>query len=232
MILIVEFYNGILIIVGIIILIILIYTFSVVRNKQINKRVIKHSEYIKGLSQINDKYKPLFHNHVSSNTMTIRLNSKRQFDKFNYNKYGCSYILQNSTVYAKVIEKLESNRKLLAEYRDEIKLLKYTNDPMVAKLCRIKLNDLIKREIKLSSKFILHPVTNYSLIIEWQYISPAGRNFYSDSRIFDLDFIKQLLFNQEESLHNEYYSPNFKSNKSGKNNGETYSLDDIDDVVD
>lgn len=222
---------GLLVTLGVIAAIVVLVIVLSVRNNKLNNLVKQNSEYVKAINTLNTKYK--FNSvYSTSDTKTFHLNSKRQYDTFDYNKKGSAYIRENSGKYGQIIRSLESNREMLKKYKDEIKALKHTSDPAIAEKCKMKLNSFTKREIKIASKLIKNPQTNYSIIIRWEYTSPAGRNHYSNSCTFGYDSIKRLVVPQQQIYTNTYTYQNPRPAPKPKVTEPSVSIDDIEDLDD
>ena len=220
-----------LIALGIILVIVALVIVLLVRNNRLNNLVRQNSEYVHAIIAINNKYS---FNHVypTSDSTTFYLKSKRQFDTFDYKKRGSAYISENSQKYGPIINSLENNREMLVKYKEEIGSLKNTSDPSVAGKCKMKLNKFVKREIKIGSKLIKRPQTNFFIIIKWKYTSPAGRNSYSNDITFGYDIIKHLVMPQTQVFTKTVKSQRPKPKSRSKLSEPLVSFDDIPNIDD
>ena len=214
----------------------------IVHNNKVNKKVKENSPYVKDFIALNNRYKFKTIG-AKSDTKTVYLNTKRQFDTFDYVKKGSAFIRENSSRYLSIVSSIDFNKSMLEKYNKEIKELKHTSDEQIATNCKLKLKNFIKRETNIVSKMIQKPQTNFSLIFKWEYTSPAGRNHYSRYCTFSYNDIKSVV----EPLKPVYtwsagYSENRPQNYSPKTEtprnptpkapNKVVTLDDIEDLDD
>ena len=114
------------------------------------------------------------------------LNSKAQFDRFDYAKSFTSQINQNRDYYKMLFLSLRYNRDLLLKYKSACKQLP---DYMAEN----SLNDLHfpystyhRLEETICKEALLSPTTDINITCHAQYQSPQGRNSYHGERVFNM----------------------------------------------
>lgn len=215
-------------------LIFLVIFFSLLNEKK-NNKVLKNSHYIAQIKQINSNY--VFESiSKASESRTFYLNSKRQFDYFDFYKKRDEIIKDNLGYYELLITKIDLNIQKLSEYNKVLEELPVTSDETIARENKMSLKSFVKRELKLGAKLIKHPVTSYNLRLHWEYTSPAGRNHYSDHKDFSLSDIRTIVKmysvtrNYYETIPSSSGSQFTKPRPQQQYNEKTYSNDDIEDV--
>lgn len=222
--------------VGIIFLIILgvgalILIAFLIYNGVQNKKVEKSSPYLKALKEINEKYS--FHTiRPKQDKKIFYLNSKRQYDNFDYPRKCDAYIKDNAYKYSLMVDKVESNKKKLAEYDREIEKAKELTTEETAASVKMKYKNYLKREYKLASKMHKKPDLSFSIYFGWEYTSPAGRNHYSRYCVYDYSNIKSLVFIRKYEAPKETYKPRVTpvSPIKPRTEQKTVTLDDIEDL--
>lgn len=218
------------------IFLIFLIIFFYVLNKKKNKRVLLASPYIKEIKEVNKKY--IFQTLPrSSETKTFYLNSKRAYDNFDFYKRRGEFAIENLSYYQQVIQKINYNVSIFAEYKNELSRIRTTFDKSLAKANKMSLKSFRIREIKLGNKLIKRPQMSYSLRIRWEYTSPAGRNHYSNCRECSFNDIKSLVQQftntaKPESYYSDSRPRNTYSPSRSRSNEKIYTNDDIEDVGD
>ena len=190
------------------------------------------SPYIKSIKELNKKY--TFETIQKSNdSKSFILNSKRQFDTFDFNKKGKEYIKDNLGYFNKIIEKIKINKKRYSEYTEELARIRITTNKKLAKSYRMPLKSYNKREIKFGRQFFRHPQVTYSFRISWSYTSPGGRNSYRNYKSYSFDeivsIVNQLSLSSNKANAN---SVQYSKNNEQKANIQqsNYSSDGIEEV--
>ena len=222
-------YTGIIVAIVVVLFIVLVIVVSVIDRKQ-NALVNANSPYLKEIRLINSKYN-FVNIRTTTESKTFYLNSKKQFDNFNYQKRGTFFVRENQGHFAQIVESIKMNRKLLTSYNAEIKAAKNTSDERIADACRMKLQKFVKKENALVTKLIIHPTVNYSLVIKWEYTSPAGRNHYSDKVTFNFDELEEII-NIRPGTYIVIGENNRDYSSNRKNTVPMLSINDIDDLDD
>ena len=212
----------------------LIVFFSIFNSVR-NKRVLSSSPYIKSIREINKKYGF----QVLANTYetkTFHLNSKRAFDNFDYYKRRSEFFIDNLYHFQGIVEKIDFNISSYKQYREELVSIPLTNDAELAKMNKMSLKAFNSREKKLANKMIKIPQMNYSLRIQWEYTSPAGRNHYSFYRDNTYEDIKSIVRCPPTRAKNDYIRPKPQptfpavTNRKPQAPRRVYTNDDIDDI--
>ena len=161
-------------------------------NSLRNKRVLASSPYIASILELNKKYK--FETILDPNEVaSIPLNSKKSFDNFNVEKRFDSLISDRLPHFQSRLKEVEHNIEAYSLYKKELASIPLTSDEALAKKCHMPLKSFQERELRLGERFLMHPTTDYSLEMKWHYTSPAGRNYYSNSRSYSYRDVKSAV---------------------------------------
>ncbi|MCF0112462.1 MAG: hypothetical protein HUJ60_00615 [Bacilli bacterium] len=157
--------------------------FFAIRDRILTKRVEKTSPYLKNIREAN----AAFAFHVlprPSETKTYHLKSKRAFDSFDPEKKKTEFVKENIAYYEQVVFSITHNQETLVEYKKALEAVKLCEDASFAKANKMSLRAYRKRETKLGNKLIKVPCTSHTLVIAWEYTSPAGRSHYELKRSY------------------------------------------------
>ena len=203
------------------------------RSKHLDTVVFRNSPYLNAIREINEKYN--FYNiYPKMDYVSFGLDSKRQFDNFNYLKTGSDYIIKNAAKYEPIIEKITYNIEQLPAYKQEIDALSYTNSKEVASKFKMKPKQFVEREKLFGPSFIKRPITNYTIEIRWRYTTPRYRNTYTDKHQFGFSFIKKLLETRVNPFEKETKTDKATTNTRKRKplDSEAISFDDIPNIDD
>ena len=194
-----------------------------------NKKVEQSSPFLKKLKEINSKYS---FSTISpkQDRKVFHLNTKRQFDNFDYGRKCDAFIKEYSYKYSPMVEKAERNKRLLSSYKEEIKQAKQLTTRESVAATNIKYESYIKRENKIASRMYKNPDTLFSIYFEWEYTSPAGRNHYSCHCTYSYDSIKRLVAIPVRDVYKEAYKPRVAPQSKPRVEPQTVTLDDIEDL--
>lgn len=210
--------------------------FFMIGNKELNKRVLSTSPYIKKVVELNKKY--FFQVPSKRNeTRCYHLNSKRSYDNFDCVKKLDEILRQDPKNYKILFMKICTNILLLKMYDQDFFAIPYTNDESIAKASNMSLKSYRKREAKLANRLYKSPQTTFTLRIKWEYTSPKGQNHYSNHRDFSYEKIVALFpyLNPIETTTAAKpinISPYPATNKNIECDKKIYSNDDIEDIED
>lgn len=143
------------------------------------------SKAYKSLLAINEKHSRLFSRYQDSLVLSFDLSSKRQFDSFDP-----MLVFQGLTdVQKKTIEEgiwcSRSNAIKFRAYQLEV-------DRMLPGFSFQDERRLRIEKKLLNSNKLAVPQIDFQCVVTWQYTSPAGRNQYSNSRVFPLAEMKRI----------------------------------------
>lgn len=195
-------------IVSFLILCLLITILIVSHNKKV-KIVKNNSELLNSLKQLNEQYKKIFkfdlqlefyHNH--------RCEKKYNYDRLSVKNAFYLEIKENYDYYCSLAKDLIKNRENIPLYKDKYLNLKSTITEEQTKVLKINYKSFIKIENKLYKKNRLFIPYNIRFECIVSYISPAGRNHYSKSDIFNFEALEETLeeikINEEQKKTYEY----------------------------
>ncbi len=170
---------------------ILISVFAGVNSSK-NKKVLESSPYIASILELNKRYsfKTIA---TPKETVSISLKSKKSFDSFNPEMRFGSLISERLAYFQSLIEDVDSNVADLAMYKMEFGTIPLTSDEALAKSSRMSLKSFQERELKLGERLLQKPAIDYSLKIKWHYTSPAGKNHYSNYRVYPYKKVKEAV---------------------------------------
>lgn len=145
------------------------------------RKVIENSARYHALLVLNERYR--FHNDIEQKYVYKKeLNSKAQFDRFNFGKYISELIENNMDFFTYIIKKANENQLLSAEYKKELSALPNPADEQEAKERKVPFCIYQRLEKKLVQKQILQPVVSPSVVCKISYTSPKGRNSYASHK--------------------------------------------------
>ena len=122
-----------------------------------------------------------------------RLNSKKQFDEYDYQKKGIDYFEENYDAYKRLLQMLNMNRNHWKKYNTLLE-----KEPYIAKeqTKGSSISYMLIRRVEQSlcaSLLLDAPVLDATLDFRIRYTSPKGRNDYLDHRVYDASAIHQFL---------------------------------------
>lgn len=194
-----------------------------------NKKVEQSSPFLNKLKEINSRYN---FSTISpkQDRKVFHLNSKRQFDNFDYVRKCDAYVKEYSYKYSPMVEKAERNKRLLVTYKEEIKQAKQLTTRDIVAATNMKYESFIKREDKLASKMYKNPDVLFSIYFEWEYTSPAGRNHYSYHCTYGYDSVKRLVVVPTRDVYKDIFKPKTTPTPKPRSETKAATLDDIEDL--
>lgn len=223
-----SFMMTVFIVLGVGAVIIALIIILCVTNARKNRLVEANSPYIKEVKLVNSKYK--FDNLGNTKEKVVQhLKSKRQFDSFNYRKFFETYVKNHESKYSRIVASISKNIMLRDNYLNELRSIKNTSDSNIANECKMSLASFVKRENKIATKYIVHPVISFYLMLHWEYTSPAGRNHYSNKYQFNFDDIKRVI-NAIKPIKQPRVSKPEKAEE--RDEPGTISYDDLEEILD
>ena len=105
------------------------------------------------------------------------LDSKQQFDRFDPDKFLMSVLYESSDEYEQWIDAAEENAELLREYNEGLRDIPPST---------YEKQSWVKAESKLFKKETISPDAPPVVLVEWSYVSPAGRNHYRNNRLYTI----------------------------------------------
>ncbi len=168
-----------------------IFLVSAILNSVYKKKVAENSSRYKELLKINSETK--FFNINSILNVSARVESKRQFDNFDYDGYLQHEMAKNTTFFEETIKKLDYNIAENKKYVERINAISKDKNVGEAKKCRVPYEKYVMIEEMLFKEKQLKPNTSVILYLICSYTSPKGRNHYQDKRQYDLSNLKSIL---------------------------------------
>lgn len=187
--------NEIIIIVTIVIVSILVVGLIILAiiNFKINKDkklVLKNSEKIQTLINLNnitcfETIQPCYSNY-------LECNSKRQLDKFFMDEYFIALIDEDENFYRDIIQKLNKNISTYNEYMNRVREIKSTATEDYCKQIKFNYTKFVKYENRIFiSKILSEPQMDVTICCKASYTSPAGRNQYWKEHNFTFSDLKK-----------------------------------------
>lgn len=142
-----------------------------------------HSEACRQISTLNKEYK-FDDNICKRRSYKEELNSKRQFDNFDYEKWIFKKIDEDLTYFYSLHDIYQRNIEKYNEYSSKYNsLLKYTSEKETEQLnVEFEIFNFIEKILFNTNKRAT--IERPNIILHISYTSPTGRNSYSDSHIF------------------------------------------------
>lgn len=165
------------------------------RRKRIE--YVQHtSERLVALFQLNMLFSDSFSSDVRRCYLIRRHpKSKHQFDAFQPDTCAAMVVDERCELFRKALRLTEENRTAYDNYQGRLKRI-FLSKPTPQRFPRGLFRSdeaYAKLENELLREMALNPVTSCSLVIEWSYSSPKGRNFYKSSKIYYESEIQEML---------------------------------------
>lgn len=163
------------------------------------KTVVKYKDYVKqnslmyqNVRNLNQKYK--FDREICKTRHYHEyLNSKKQLDNFNYEKWICRKMNENVVFFDNFEKIYENNVKEYKNYSSEYALLKtFRKEIDVENLnLEYEIFNYIEQEIFNENK--QSEISKPSIILEISYTSPGGRNHYSHKHTYTYSYLLEMV---------------------------------------
>ena len=150
------------------------------RIEMVNRTSTKYQDLLK----INARYR--FNNQIKTcYECKANVNSKAQYDRFDYDEFLKSRIEDQLPVFENVIAAIEHNRKLYQWYHTETTAVLSRRTDALA----LPMPEDVYTEIEndLCSSVVIEPVLDMYVKCSVSYVSPQGRNAYQDYQLFSYD---------------------------------------------
>lgn len=166
-------------------------------NKIIDNYIIKNSDALKSLNELNANYIDLFYQLQEEYYYHKRFNSKQSLYNANFNNLFKAYFLEMEYGFINIPSLLEHNCKYYQTYINTCACIFRDRNTDWYKVFNME-----QREKKIFDMEKLNPVRDVSIIIHGTYTSPKGKNHYSHKQKFDSFDLVQLIENINKE--NEY----------------------------
>ena len=159
------------------------------------EQIEKEKEKIISLSQYCQRVIGLYHEYhdrLCDNGIYqehVRLNSKRQFDNYNYQKQ-LSSVIPPKRLHSMILKE-EKYRLDWAHYKQAMNLISFSSEEDSLKI-GFMYNKVHKVEEWVLEHYSFPKHSDCLLKISISYISPKGRSYYRDSRTFSFSELKSL----------------------------------------
>ena len=149
-------------------------------------RVRIQSSGYKRIHKLNEEYGPRFNMDLQERyTYRVALNSKQQFDRFNFGRLLPEVLRESEEEWANRFEICKYNEQIFDEYCEAVD--EVYEEELVGEVSGFF--DLYKkREEEMCHRSLLtEPVMGFEIECSAHYVSPAGRNCYEKEWVFDYD---------------------------------------------
>ena len=174
-------YPGIPIAVLCLAIILLVYSVWKYVSMSHRETVYEKSRKIPALTELNKRYS--FEDLDEAYDVRRSCKSKKEYDNLSFSDILCEDIFDNRAEYDRLISETLKNRNDYYRYENEYRAVmeneQYDNDLYST----IKYFERVERKICDSMK--LFPVTELTVYVTKDYISPKGRNYYHDHASFE-----------------------------------------------
>jgi predicted restriction endonuclease len=155
---------------------------------------MKSSKKIKKIVDLNNEID--FDFIVEEMTFKERLNSKTQFDNYDYYKHALNYVDENYDIIRKYIKVLDDRNNIFFDYYKQYKKIMNSKRNKTIECNRFYFRNIEKYELyenALCEKVRTKNINKVNLTIMIDYRSNMGRNYYSDFRYYNSDDMVELL---------------------------------------
>lgn len=153
------------------------------------KKVIKTSEYIKELEDINNKYN-FFTINKAEYEFRYRCNKKSEYDRFNYQSFLESKIEKQEGMFRELIDEIDTNIKMNEDYSNEYDELESNITKDIAAQYNVPYRFYINSENNWKKNHKQHPTVDIKIIIKCNYRSPGGQKEYHNVKNFNFKNLK------------------------------------------
>jgi len=152
-------------------------------------RVRLKSPGYKRIHKINEEYADRFDDSLEEKyTYRVAMNSKQQFDRFNFEKLLPEILRDEQDEWSNRFGLCEYNEQLFNEYCEAVDAV--YEEELVGEVAGF-FDFYKKREEEMCHKALLvEPVMGFDIECIIEYVSPAGRNRYTDARVFSYDEVQ------------------------------------------
>ncbi|MBQ3040073.1 MAG: HNH endonuclease [Clostridia bacterium] len=163
----------------------------VIINYKKCKLVLKNSERIKKLLELNQTIN--FRRIQSRYNNQQECNSKRQLDHLSLDDYLIGLIASNESFYRNIVEAISYNRNTYYDYIRQAESIKTTATEEFCKELGFSLKRFLKYENRIFKwKKLRKPQFNVTVHCKVTYTSPQGRNHYWKEESYNFDELKRL----------------------------------------
>ena len=154
-------------------------------GRRLRKKVYEESPRLKALFALNKKYS--FHSIPPRYYFTHECASKAEFDRIALEDIFARVIKENLTLFEGNITQIKENKRLYAEYLQEFSAIKNS-------VFQSEESEAYRQaELSFMETYQVKIRTAYEIVVAKSYISPMGKNSYSDSRTFQSYDIAQFI---------------------------------------
>lgn len=147
----------------------------------------EHSNAMRVLPSVNARYEGYFYDYQDSFSYHAKLDSKQKFDRFDARGYFATVVRGTLLTWEELVGCAASNDCCYTEYRQECDhLIEYSPTPSKVPWYFISRERYRRFECAEFRSAMLSPKHRLDVRVSWSYTSPAGRNSYVDSEMFDL----------------------------------------------
>lgn len=154
--------------------------------------VFRNSKRYKAIVYLNSTYD--FHENLAEQyNLYWNVNSKAQFDRFNFRQNFKQEIACNYDHFLSLLNMADDNYKKYIRYKNDVAFLPDFTDDNAEFLKGMDHKKYSSFEHSICDRGLLTPITFFVFRCNLEYTSPAGRNSYSEYKVYDCDQIDELL---------------------------------------
>ena len=165
---------------------------ALIFNLIVYNRVKSFSTRLKWINSLNSQIR--FYTDIQSFSYNISKETKRQFDRFDFDDFLRVAVSENRNLYTDIVNKCEYNSNKYLEYISCIQFIPRDSIATDAHKCFLSVDRYERLENKLMKSRILRvPIRSFTITCNLSYVSPKGRNRYFLPQMYSYDEIKQAL---------------------------------------
>lgn len=177
----------------------------------------KHSEALKLINELNNSYKDLIYHSAPCIEYEYNARSKKELDDFDHDSFVVSEVLKDKDVFIKKYNNVFLYKKQCAEYLNEFNLIitNYTPSKYFSNLFFCSF--LQSEELNLCNnlKYCMNTDSGFEINTKVTYVSPSGRNHYSNDILYYGDDIIDMLHEIfDENMHLEQLNVSCNKNNN------------------
>jgi 5-methylcytosine-specific restriction endonuclease McrA len=191
-------YIGLIVVFAIIVLAFAILMIMMALDKKHTAIVMAHSSCYKALCELNQKTK--FISFQAVYTYHRNCNSKREFDRTSADEIFKTELATSTEYFKHLITQVEQNIATNQAYCKQYDSLQSSVTEKEIKGLRISLKRFKKIEDKLKQKNKVIPLTEVTVTCSYSYVSPQGRNRYSDGKSYNFALLRHYCWQVENDI--------------------------------
>ena len=199
----------------------LIIFFNVYKKKQkkeYEQYVLSHSECIKNIKSVNERY--TFRKINKNYAHTERFDNRRKWNNASTYTFLYKEINERPEMWISLIEDIKYNERTLKQYREELLNLYQTISIQRCEEDKKNYHRVIELEKNMYNSLVKKPVTDINISITFRYTSPKGQVTEDKKEIFHYEDLLNIFIMINQKKEQQKQKRNKKKEEDEGDNGE------------